>query len=152
MMNSSGSRVAAISNPSAMPGEHGINLMLTFQVIHRPNASKRHGPFLNFFLKFAVTTSLLTRTCIRKMQLWTLTEVRGAHLCRSMLETVSSKIPCWTLAPGELQSPSASIMNLYAESNTLFTSTMCSTFLQFQLGEQVLIFNAYFVLSLLSSD
>lgn len=41
---------------------------------------------------------------------------------------------------------------LYAESNTLFTSTMCSMFLQYQLGEQVLIFNAYFVLSLLSSD
>lgn len=30
MMNSSGTSVAAISNPSGMPGEHGIDLMLTF--------------------------------------------------------------------------------------------------------------------------
>lgn len=57
------------------------------------------------------------------------------------------------MAPGENYNPPGQHYEyLYAEPNTLFTSTMCYMFLRFQLGEQVLIFNAYFVLSLLSSD
>lgn len=48
-MNSFGTGVAALSNPSGMPGEHGIDLMLTFQIVHGPNASKGYGPFFYFF-------------------------------------------------------------------------------------------------------
>lgn len=46
MLDSSGPGVAAISNPSGMPGEHAIDLMLTFKIIRGPNASKGYGPFL----------------------------------------------------------------------------------------------------------
>lgn len=80
------------------------------------------------------------------MQLWTLSDVQEVPGGVKQDATLDNG------TRGELTSPRGSITNVYAECNTLLTSTMCFMFLQFQLGEQVLIFNAYFVLSLLSSD